>query len=93
MLSAMPRMLLATPNVSYDVGGAQHVAVNCTIYASARDLAAIQTVLSDSVKGGDFVQALNKTGEIFSRQHICPACASKNRRLNIVCQAPYQTPE
>ncbi len=61
-LLAAARVLLATPTVSYDVGGAQHVAVNCTIYASSRDLAAIQTVLSDSVKGGDFVQALNRTG-------------------------------
>jgi hypothetical protein len=64
MLLALPRMLLAAqPTVNYDVGGAQIVAVNFTIYASARDLGAIQTVLSDSVKGGDFVQALNKTGE------------------------------
>lgn len=60
---ALSRVLLATPTISYDVGGAQHVAVNCTIYASSRDLAAIQNVLSESVKGGDFVQALNRTGD------------------------------
>ena len=56
------RRLLASPNINYDVGGAQHVAVNCTVTASGRDLAAIQAVLNDSVRGGDFVLALNKSG-------------------------------
>jgi hypothetical protein len=82
MLFALPRMLLAAQQtVNYDVGGAQHVAVNCTIYASARDLAAIQTVLSDSVKGGDFVQALNKTGEtVLSICHHRTAYASETEK-------------
>lgn len=86
-LIAIPRMLLATPTVSYDVGGAQHVAVNCTIYASARDLAAIQTVLSDSVKGGDFVQALNRTGDAPPSQALLfiPDCTLFGRKYGGGC--------
>ena len=95
MLMVLSRVLLATPAISYDVGGAQHVAVNCTIYASSRDLAAIQTVLSESVKGGDFVQALNRTGDAslvtsaFASSFARPVVRPHTCRANITYQLTY----
>ena len=66
--SGRRRLLAGQAQPIYDVGGAEHVAVNCTIYAAYRDLVTAQTTLSDSVKSGGFVQVLNQTGELCSKK-------------------------
>ena len=87
--SGRRRLLAGQAQPIYDVGGAEHVAVNCTIYAAYRDLLTAQTTLSDSVKSGGFVQVLNQTGEGFRGASIircgvrlqgvqCKARRSKN---------------
>ncbi len=46
----------------YDVGGAQHVAVNTTIYAAHADLLTAQTLLSQTIPSEQFRQDLNRSG-------------------------------
>ncbi len=48
--------------MSYDVGGAQHVAVNLTIRAQDSLIVPIQRTLNESIRGGSFLQTVNNSG-------------------------------
>lgn len=61
-VSGRRRLLAPSPTVSYDVGGAQHVAVNLTIRAMDNLIQPIQKTLNDSIRGGSFLQTVNNTG-------------------------------
>ena len=60
--SGRRRLLAPSPSVSYDVGGAQHVAVNLTIRAEDHLMQPIQRTLNESIRGGSFLQTINNTG-------------------------------
>jgi len=60
--SGRRRLLAPSPTVSYDVGGAQHVAVNLTIRAMDNLIQPIQKTLNESIRGGRFLQTVNNTG-------------------------------
>lgn len=60
--SGRRRLLAPSPTVSYDVGGAQHVAVNLTIRAQDSLMLPIQRTLNESIRGGSFLQTVNNSG-------------------------------
>ena len=51
-----------SPSVTYDVGGAQHVAINLTISAADYYMQPIQRTLNESIRAGSFLQTVNSTG-------------------------------
>ena len=60
--SGRRRLLAPSPTVSYDVGGAQHVAVNLTVRAQDSLMLPIQRTLNESIRGGSFLQTVNNSG-------------------------------
>ena len=60
--SGRRRLLAPSPSVTYDVGGAQHVAINLTISAADYDMQPIQRRLNESIRAGSFLQTVNSTG-------------------------------
>ncbi|CAL5228984.1 g12220 [Coccomyxa viridis] len=103
--SGRRRLLAGSPTVSYDVGGAQHVAVNLTIRAQDSLIVPIQRTLNESIRGGSFLQTVNNSGlnlekvEIVLMQQIsgptapapAPAPAAPAPLVDKIIGLPVQT--